>query len=75
MALDQVEKARAFHRSFPQYTVTPLTQLDKLAKRLGLGGVEADSHGSDTPFFVRHQVMTADELIYNIRGRQFLYDN
>jgi len=39
MALDQVEKARAFHRSFPQYTVTPLTQLDKLAKRLGLGGV------------------------------------
>ena len=39
MSLDEVEKARAFHESFPQYTVTPLTKLDKMAVMLGLGEV------------------------------------
>ena len=39
MSLDEVEKARAFHESFPQYTVTPLTKLDKMADMLGLGEV------------------------------------
>ena len=28
MSLDHVKKARAFHQSFPQYTVTPLARLD-----------------------------------------------
>ena len=37
MGLDEVQKARAFHESFPQYTVTPLTKLDKMADMLGLG--------------------------------------
>lgn len=35
----KIEKVRAFHRSFPQYSVTPLAQLDGMADRLGLGGV------------------------------------
>lgn len=39
MGLDEVKKARAFHESFPQYTVTPLTKLDKMADMLGLGEV------------------------------------
>ena len=37
MAPDEVDKARAFHRSFPQYSVTPLVRLDAMAARLGLG--------------------------------------
>ena len=36
MALSEVEKARAFHESFPQYSITPLAKLDKMAGRLGL---------------------------------------
>ncbi len=39
MSLDEVKKARAFHESFPQYSVTPLVKLDKMADRLGLGEV------------------------------------
>ena len=39
MSLDEVKKARAFHESFPQYTVTPLTKLEKMADMLGLGEV------------------------------------
>ncbi len=39
MALDQVATARAFHQSFPQYSVTPLARLDGMAKYLGLGGL------------------------------------
>jgi len=37
MALSEVEKARAFHKSFPQYTVTPLAKLSHMAEYLGLG--------------------------------------
>ena len=39
MGLDKVAKARAFHRSFPQYRETPLARLDKMAGELGLGGL------------------------------------
>ena len=39
MAPEEVEKARRFHRSFPQYSVTPLADLKKMAEFLGLGGV------------------------------------
>ena len=39
MSLDNVATAEAFHKSFPQYSVTPLAKLDKMAERLGLGGV------------------------------------
>lgn len=39
MSLDNVAKARAFHKSFPQYTVTPLARLDNLAARLGLNNL------------------------------------
>ena len=36
MSLDHVEKARAFHQSFPQYAVTPLAKLDHMAENLGI---------------------------------------
>ena len=36
MALENVAKARAFHESFPQYCITPLAKLDKMAEYLGL---------------------------------------
>ena len=39
MSLAEVGKARAFHESFPQYRVTPLTKLEKMAAYLGLGEV------------------------------------
>ncbi len=39
MGLDQVKKARAFHESFPQYSVTPLARLEQMAAYLGLGQV------------------------------------
>ena len=36
MSLENVAKARAFHESFPQYSVTRLVKLDHLAAYLGL---------------------------------------
>ena len=39
MSKDNVKAARAFHVSFPQYTVTPLVSLQGMANRLGLGHV------------------------------------
>lgn len=39
MSLENVKKARAFHRSFPQYDVTALADLSHMAKYLGLGGL------------------------------------
>ncbi|MEA5013661.1 MAG: diaminopropionate ammonia-lyase [Candidatus Limiplasma sp.] len=39
MSLENVSKARAFHQSFPQYSVTPLAKLDGMARELGVAGV------------------------------------
>ncbi len=39
MSLDNVSRARAFHKSFPQYSVTPLAKLDGLAKYLGVNNL------------------------------------
>ena len=39
MAIEEIEKARSFHKSFPQYQVTPLAKLSNMAELLGLGGV------------------------------------
>ena len=39
MSLENVAQARAFHRSFPQYSVTPLARLDALAEQLGLNNL------------------------------------
>lgn len=36
MALANVEKARSFHESFPEYSVTPLAHLKNLAELLGI---------------------------------------
>lgn len=37
MKTEEVEKARNFHKSFPGYTPTPLTELPKMAKKLEVG--------------------------------------
>lgn len=39
MALEEVEKARAFHRTIPGYTRTPLADLKHMARRLGVGSI------------------------------------
>lgn len=39
MALDKISKARSFHQSFPQYSLTPLARLDQMANYLGVGQV------------------------------------
>lgn len=39
MALDEVQRARRFHRSFPQYAVTPPARLSCMAGQLGLKDV------------------------------------
>ena len=39
METERIREVKAFHESFPQYTVTPLAKLDGMAKRLGLGGL------------------------------------
>jgi len=36
MSLEKVNKASSFHKSFPQYSKTPLAKLDNMAKYLGL---------------------------------------
>lgn len=35
----EMEKVRAFHKSFPQYERTPLVKLDNLAKKIGVKGI------------------------------------
>lgn len=39
MSLDEAQKTILFHKSFPQYSVTPLTSLSNLAAHLGLKGL------------------------------------
>ncbi len=39
MALDEVEKARAFHMTIPGYQPTPLAHLSRMASHLGLKDV------------------------------------
>ena len=36
MDLEEVKKARAFHKSFPQYSKTPLRKLENMAGYLGV---------------------------------------
>ena len=40
MSIEEVKKAKAFHKSFPQYTQTPLSELKEMAKYLGLGTIK-----------------------------------
>lgn len=39
MNIENVKQAREFHKSFPQYSITPLAKLDGMADELGLGGL------------------------------------
>ena len=36
MDVREIKKAKAFHESFPQYTVTPLVSLKNLASHIGV---------------------------------------
>lgn len=36
MSLENMQKARTFHESFPQYSITPLAQLDQMSEFLGI---------------------------------------
>lgn len=36
---EETKKVRSFHKSFPQYKVTPLVKLDALAEEIGLGSI------------------------------------
>lgn len=36
MSKEEVAKAKGFHQSFPQYTVTPLASLEEMARHLGV---------------------------------------
>ena len=40
MSEENVKKANEFHKSFPQYSVTPLQNLSSLAKYLGVKNVD-----------------------------------
>ena len=39
MSQEEVAKARAFHETFPQYSVTPLAELKNLAEELGVASI------------------------------------
>lgn len=39
LSMIEINKARNFHKSFPEYRVTPLVNLEKLSERLGLSGI------------------------------------
>lgn len=39
MSVSEVKKARAFHESFPQYSVTPLADLKEMSKQLGVNKI------------------------------------
>lgn len=39
LSMIEINKARNFHKSFPEYSVTPLVNLEKLSERLGLSGI------------------------------------
>ncbi len=39
LSFSEINKVREFHKSFPEYSTTPLQQLDDLAARLGVAGV------------------------------------
>ena len=56
MGLDEVRKARTFHESFPQYSVTPLAKLDQMASYLGLKEVyvKDESYRFGLNAFIRH---------------------
>ena len=36
---EEISKVKSFHESFPQYTKTPLVELNNLSKELGIGGL------------------------------------
>ena len=39
LSMSEINKARNFHKSFPEYSVTPLVNLDKLSEKLGVADI------------------------------------
>ena len=39
LSMSEINKARNFHKSFPEYSVTPLVNLDKLSEKLGVANI------------------------------------
>ena len=39
LSMSEINKARNFHKSFPEYSVTPLVNLDKLSGKLGVADI------------------------------------
>ena len=39
LSASEITKAKSFHESFPEYSATPLRNLDHLAQRFGVGGI------------------------------------
>jgi diaminopropionate ammonia-lyase len=39
LSTSEIQKAKSFHASFPEYRETPLRSLDHLAKQFGVGGI------------------------------------
>ena len=46
MSEENVTKANEFHKSFPQYSVTPLQKLSALASYLGVKGISSQARRS-----------------------------
>ena len=53
MSEENIKKANEFHRSFPQYSVTPLQNLSSLAKYLGVKNIHL---GPTLPAFLSPNV-------------------
>ena len=64
MSLEHVKKARAFHQSFPQYSETPLAQLNGMAAHLGLKG-----------FFVKDESYRFGLNAFKVLGGSFAMAN
>ncbi len=39
LSMNEINKARNFHKSFPEYSVTPLVNLDNLSKKIGVADI------------------------------------
>ena len=62
MSTQEIEKVRAFHRSFPQYAPTPLANLRCAAEALGLGGLAVKDEISNNRLIeaIREEMICAE---------------
>ena len=65
MSEENVKKANEFHRSFPQYSVTPLQNLSSLAKYLGVKNIHL---GPTLPAFLSPNITKVLVDTFGIAG-------